>query len=375
MNTTNNKQQGFVILPILIIAGAVLISGLIINKSKNEKTENQKASIVGPKISPTPVSESLVLYTKSVANVRECPSQSCRVLFTLPAANATQFPANFNTSQEWYLVTFYAETNEYGNFKPNSKDVIGYVHSSLYSRNIPTNTPITQDLLHKTKILTPTPSTSTHLLDDKDTVSFYNGQIQAIDIENNIIQRHQTQIYQSQSWITNVKAVLPYQYDYIIEITTPIILDGQNLIVLLRSSINNHKELIQIRKIIITALENDDSQTLLNIKDKLSQQTEITIETDKQINQLIEKLDIETQNLTKILAGQNNSSTPIYVPNPIPIYIPIPTTTTGQQGSQGQSVPLNLPPPEPEICQQIRDDPDFSKSLKQTRLNYYGCYY
>ena len=53
---------------------------------------------------------------------------------------------------------------------------------------------------------------------------------------------------------------------------------------------------------------------------------------------------------------------------------PTPKPTTGQQGSPGQSVPLNLPPPEPEICQQIRDDPDYSKSSKQTKLNYYGCY-
>lgn len=34
-----------------------------------------------------------------------------------------------------------------------------------------------------------------------------------------------------------------------------------------------------------------------------------------------------------------------------------------------------IPPPEPEICQQIRDNPDYSKTLKQRKLDYYGCYY
>jgi len=35
---------------------------------------------------------------------------------------------------------------------------------------------------------------------------------------------------------------------------------------------------------------------------------------------------------------------------------------------------IYIPPTEPVICEQIRNDPDYSQSLKQTKLAYYGCY-
>ena len=152
-----------------------------------------------------------------------------------------------------------------------------------------------------TVLITPRPTA--RLLDDNDTFNFYLNQKQAIDLGNSIIQRYQNQIYQSESWITNIKAVLPYQYDHIITMTTPIIQDRQYLVVLLRSSISNHEELIRIRKIIIMALENNDAQTLLNTQDILSSQTDITVKLDQQINQLNSKLEIEIQNLSRIISG------------------------------------------------------------------------
>jgi len=242
----------------------------------------------------------------------------------------------------------------------------------------PTTTPLATPPILRTNTSVPTPTKqsktptlipSPSLLDDKEMAEFYNGQFQAIDLDNTIIQRHETQIYQSQSWITNINAVLPYQYDYIVKITIPIIQDRQNLIVLLRSSINNHGELIRIRKTIITALKNDDSEAILNISSKLSEQTEITIKADKEINQLNNKLNIELQNLAKITAGQNNSSVPVYTPIPTPFQFITPEPTPTPSPTYNYN-----PPTEPAICQQIRDDPDYSKSLKQTKLAYYGCY-
>jgi len=209
-----------------------------------------------------------------------------------------------------------------------------------------------------------------HLLDDPDIADFLTSQSQSIQVIRGVIQKQQNNMSAEQRWITSANTSLPTMGTYA-QLLTPLIQDGQEYIGLIQSSIASGNKLIQIRQKIITALQNDDSQTLLDYEKILPAQTAIFTGLGNQINQLATKIYTEKQNLTNLIAGQViSSSTPILTPIPAPSPIITPTPTP-----RPTPVPVYIPTPvpTPDACQQIRSNPNFSQTLKTRRLAAGGC--
>ena len=311
---------------------------------------------------------SIVLYTKSTTNVRECPSLDCKVLFTLPLNNRTVFPANFDIKQSWYHITFYAEQDESGNFKSGTRDVVGYVSSSLFSQNqvsvnraeikttpkIPTPSPIptvNTEVLNKllknsTFSPTPTPLHRTTISETRNASAFlikelvgFNGEIDTRTRELNDVIR---QNYADFGYVAGVYIITRNFELEIGQYTTrweTMKRDNNNALLKL-NTITDVDQYLAVAKVTGALLLVSKEQFYRNLG-----YTKILIQ--RYAQDIKATMEQDLQNL-------NNQLT-IPEPTPSPTYI-------------------YIPPTEPAICQKIRDDPDYSKSLKQTKLAYWGCY-
>lgn len=371
MNKINN-QKGFIPLPALIIVG-ILVGAMAIswisngNKYAEKNTDENQAQIIsiiktGEKtkqiqnngniqeaqntplqiIEPTKAPPSLdqkMVYVVKDSEIRECPSFTCESV--VKVLKGTMISINKqDDDKEWKTI-----------YNTSNNEIRGYINKTAFE--------------HAYIMATPKPTTSpAQTLSENNLTKTYDSEqiVNAIKelVGKSVLTR--IDIYQHTENLYN---------DYGNEA-----LDIYNLIYEFEIEVNKITENLRKMEVEMTK----DLKNLKEFKNTGEYRINLQNATENFINNanmFFESMD-HYENILRFLM----KNIKIFFENDINNLLeqykqylanPTPAPTTGQQGSPGQSVPLNLPPPESEECDDIRNNSNLSRALKALRLEAAGC--